>query len=57
MIEGDQVIQGKCHDEVDEDQEELQALRLQESIKTGVRRPLQHLVCFGESSYNHVYEQ
>jgi hypothetical protein len=33
MIEGDQVAQGECP-EVDDDQEKLQALRMQKSIQS-----------------------
>ena len=38
MIEGDQVGQGEYPDEVDDDQEKLQALRMQKSIEISVRR-------------------
>jgi len=38
MIEGDQLAQGEYPDEIDDDQEELQALKMQKSIETSVRR-------------------
>jgi hypothetical protein len=38
VIEGNQVAQGEYPDEVDDYQEKLQALRMQKSIGTGVRR-------------------
>lgn len=38
MIGGDQLAQGEYPDEIDDDQEELQALKMQKSIETSVRR-------------------
>ena len=38
MIEGDQVAQEEYPDEVDDDQEKLQALRMQKNIENNVRR-------------------